>query len=49
MCNRFAPVTGTDIQEGDLMLEVAMGLLKAHQHRDNNKVILNILNSENGN
>ena len=49
LCNLCAATTGIDMQEGDLILEVLVGVLEAQQHRDNNKVMLNILNSETDN
>lgn len=49
LCNLFAAVTGIDMREGDLILEVVVGVLEAQQYRDDNKVMFNILNSETDN
>lgn len=46
LCNLFAAITGIDMQKGDLILEVGVGVLEAQQYRDDNKVMLNTLNSE---
>lgn len=46
LCNLFAAITGIDVQEGDLILTVVVGVLEAQQYWDDYKVMLNILNAE---
>lgn len=45
-CSLFASITGIDKEEGDLIFEVVVGVLEAQQYRVDNKVMLNIMNSE---
>lgn len=44
-CSLFASITGIDEEAGDLIFEV-VEVLEAQQYRVDNKVMLNIMNSE---